>query len=264
MRLGRRTPLADFDGTSVGFGEPNPTTLRTATGRSATCEPMPGNKPSPPSMRPSRAAANASTTCPGSLGVSDQALHLDFQDLRHVKHFASGHEARHSSHGNCGYDALMNNILTFRVATQTDIPAMSRIRLAVTENVLSNPARITNQMYEDYLEKLGRGWVAESSEGIVGFAYACRADGSVWALFVQPGEERRGAARGMMNLLNSWLFSIGHDSIRLGTEANTRADRFYQAQGWKRGAMIDSVEVEYTLEREAWMDLQGIRSGSPI
>jgi len=158
----------------------------------------------------------------------------------------------------------MNNALTFRVATETDIPAMSRIRLAVTENALSNPARITTQMYEDYLEKLGRGWVAESSEGIVGFAYACRADGSVWALFVQPGEEGRGAARGMMNLLTSWLFSIGHDSIRLGTEANTRADRFYQAQGWKRGAMIDSVEVEYTLEREAWMDLQGVRSGSPI
>lgn len=46
---------------------------------------------------------------------------------------------------------------TFRPATVADIPAMSRIRLAVTENVLSDPSRVTEQMYRDYLEPLGRG-----------------------------------------------------------------------------------------------------------
>jgi hypothetical protein len=50
-----------------------------------------------------------------------------------------------------------------RQAEHRDIPAMSRIRLAVTENVLSNPARVTQQMYEDYLERSGRGWVAEAA-----------------------------------------------------------------------------------------------------
>jgi hypothetical protein len=29
---------------------------------------------------------------------------------------------------------------------------MSRIRFSVTENVLSDPGRITRQMYEDYLD----------------------------------------------------------------------------------------------------------------
>jgi len=146
----------------------------------------------------------------------------------------------------------MDETLSFRIATQADIPAMSRIRLAVTENRLSNPARITAQMYEDYLDKLGRGWVAERGGRVIGFAYACRADGSVWALFVQPGEEGRGAARGLMRLLTAWLFAEGHETLRLGTQANTRADRFYEAQGWKRGAMIDAIEVEYTLDRAAW------------
>lgn len=37
-------------------------------------------------------------------------------------------------------------------ARQADIAAMSRIRLSVSENVLSDPARVTLQMYEDYLE----------------------------------------------------------------------------------------------------------------
>lgn len=150
----------------------------------------------------------------------------------------------------------MKNTLTFRLAAKDDIPAMSRIRLAVTENTLSDPTRITTRMYEDYLETLGRGWVAESVGQIVGFAYACRVDGSVWALFVQPGQEGRGAARGLMKLLTAWLFSIGHERVQLGTEAGTRADRFYQAQGWKRGEMIDDCEVAYTLDRKTWLGMQ--------
>jgi hypothetical protein len=47
---------------------------------------------------------------------------------------------------------------------------MSRIRLAVTENVLSDPGRITGGMYEDYLEKSGRAWVAEDRGEIGSFA----------------------------------------------------------------------------------------------
>jgi hypothetical protein len=40
----------------------------------------------------------------------------------------------------------------YRQAPLANIPAMSIIRLAVKEKVLSNPAVITRQMYEDYLE----------------------------------------------------------------------------------------------------------------
>ena len=51
----------------------------------------------------------------------------------------------------------MNNKLHFRIATLADIPVMMEIRLAVKENVLSNPARVPYQMYVDYLDLLGRG-----------------------------------------------------------------------------------------------------------
>ena len=138
--------------------------------------------------------------------------------------------------------------LVLRRATVADIPAMSRIRLAVRENALSNPARITGQMYRDYLDALGRGWVAELHGEIVGFSYADRT-GSIWALFVDPPREGLGAGKRLLRLAVDWLFEIGFDEIRLGTAANTRADRFYAAQGWTREDMKDDVEVWYRLRR---------------
>ena len=136
-----------------------------------------------------------------------------------------------------------------RPATVADIPAMSRIRLAVKENALANPARITEAMYRDYLDALGRGWVAEQDGEIIGFAYADRTDSSIWALFVDPGREGRGAGKRLLRLASDWLFEIGNPEVRLGTAAHTRADRFYAAQGWAREGMKDDVEVWYRLRR---------------
>ncbi len=138
---------------------------------------------------------------------------------------------------------------TFRVATKADIPAMSEIRLAVKENVLSNPARITYQMYEDYLGPLGRGWVCELAGKVVGFSYAARADSSIWALFVLPEHEGRGIGKGLLDLAEEWLFGLGNEEIKLETAVNTRADRFYAARGWRRGEMKNHIEVQYTLHR---------------
>ena len=138
--------------------------------------------------------------------------------------------------------------LALRRATVADITQMSRIRIAVRENALSNPARITEAMYRDYLDRLGRGWVAELEGEIVGFSYAAR-DGSIWALFVDPAHEGHGAGKRLLRLAVDWLFETGHDEVHLGTEANTRADRFYAAQGWTRGDMKDDVEVAYRLRR---------------
>lgn len=138
--------------------------------------------------------------------------------------------------------------LEFRRATAADIPAMTAIRLAVRENVLSNPGRVTQQMYEDYLDRLGRGWVCARDGAVIGFSYAAREDHSIWALFVEPGHEGLGAGKRLLQLATDWLFSCGAQAVTLATSAGTRADRFYQAQGWQRGAMKDSVEVCYRLE----------------
>ena len=139
--------------------------------------------------------------------------------------------------------------LTYRRATADDIPAMSRVRLAVRENALSNPARVTEAMYRDYLDALGCGWVAELDGAIIGFSYADRTDSSIWALFVDPACEGLGAGKRLLRLAVDWLFEIGNDEIRLGTQANTRADRFYAAQGWTREGMRNDIEVGFHLRR---------------
>lgn len=141
------------------------------------------------------------------------------------------------------------NDIRYRQASIDDIPAMSEIRLLVRENVLRNPASVTHQMYVDYLHQSGRGWVGELEGRVIGFSYADQQDHSIWALFIHPDFEGRGAGKALLNLATEWLFAQGASRVILGTTANTRADRFYRALGWERGAMRNDVEVEYALAR---------------
>ena len=110
------------------------------------------------------------------------------------------------------------------------------IRLAVKENRLSDPGRVTTRMYEDYLYKLGRGWVCEQGGAIIGFSYADSTDGSIWALFVLPECEGRGAGNGLLQLAVDWLFAQGWDELKLGTAAGTRANQvIFITDGWHNG-----------------------------
>ena len=139
--------------------------------------------------------------------------------------------------------------LHFREAVQADIPAMSVIRLAVTENRLRDPSRITTEMYLDYLDRLGKSWVCEVDGVIAGFAAADKTDGSIWALFISPEHEGQGIGKRLLVLMADYLFALGHDKIVLSTSADTRADTFYASQGWERGKMKNDVEVLFSLSR---------------
>lgn len=140
---------------------------------------------------------------------------------------------------------------TFRAAVTTDIAAMSVVRLAVRENRLSNPDRITPAMYADHLGPLGQSWVCEVDGKIVGFSAAALRDASIWALFVLPEYECRGIGKRLLALATEWLFAQGAPRIVLGTATSTRADAFYAKQGWRRGKMLDAIEVEFTLDAAA-------------
>lgn len=94
-------------------------------------------------------------------------------------------------------------------------------------------------MYEDYLQLLGRGWVAEIDGEVVGFSYADKANSSIWALFISPSHEGKGLAKRLLNLATGWLFEQGETLVRLSTGADTRADRFYALQGWTRERVED-------------------------
>ncbi len=102
-------------------------------------------------------------------------------------------------------------------------------------------------MYEDYLEKDGRGWVAEIEGSVIAFCYADRNKASIWGLFVNPDHEGQGLAKALLKLAVAWLFELGHHCVSLSTAAHSRADRFYAAQGWRRGT-TNGREIEYVLE----------------
>lgn len=139
--------------------------------------------------------------------------------------------------------------MIFREARLEDIPALSEVRLSVKENVLSNPQRITRGMYETYLSEVGKGWLCEADGEVVGFSVASLRDASIWALFVRPQHEGRGIGRRLLHLATRWLFENGVSSISLSTAVGTRADRWYERQGWTRGEIKPDGEVQYTLDK---------------
>jgi GNAT superfamily N-acetyltransferase len=138
--------------------------------------------------------------------------------------------------------------MIFREAITEDISALSEVRLSVRENVLSNPHLITRAMYEEHLCSIGKGWLCEVDGAVVGFSVASLRDASIWALFVKPAYEGRGIGRRLLLLATGWLFDMGVSSIALSTAVDTRADRFYERQGWKRGEFKANGEVCYRLE----------------
>jgi GNAT superfamily N-acetyltransferase len=143
---------------------------------------------------------------------------------------------------------------TIRPALAADIPAMQRVRTAVRENRLSDPARIGP---EEYARRLApgvssRGWVADvPGSGVVGFSFVDAVDGNVWALFVAPEAERRGIGRALHDVAMRWLFDTGCPVAWLTTAPGTRALGFYQAAGW-RVIGLAGGELRLELEETAW------------
>jgi GNAT superfamily N-acetyltransferase len=138
--------------------------------------------------------------------------------------------------------------MTIRQATEADIPAMHRVRMAVTQNVLSDPGRISHDDYAAYLGERGRGWVVEVEGSVVGFAIGCRS-GNIWALFVDPGHEGHGHGKTLHAAMVAWLWAQGLRRLWLTTDAGTRAEAFYQAQGWRPCGMVSSGEIRLELDR---------------
>jgi GNAT superfamily N-acetyltransferase len=139
--------------------------------------------------------------------------------------------------------------MIFREARTEDIPAMSELRLSVRENALSDPGRITFEMYEDYLDERGRTWLCEIDGKIAGFSTAAAQDATIWALFVREKHEGKGVGTRLLQIAVDWLFENGAESVSLSTAIATRADKFYASSGWTRGALTGKNEVIYTLKK---------------
>lgn len=133
-----------------------------------------------------------------------------------------------------------------RVATRADIAGMHRVRLAVRENRLTSSA-IGEADYVPAIEAAGRGWVIDEGGDVRGFAVGNAITGNIWALFVDPRYEGRGFGRRLHDVMVRWLFAQGLLCLSLGTEPNTRAQRFYERAGWRLTGPSERGEVAYEL-----------------
>lgn len=137
--------------------------------------------------------------------------------------------------------------VSVRTALRSDIERLQEIRGSVRENVLGPTTRIGAHDYLAHLEPAGRTWVAEVDGRVVGFAAVSLPSANVWALFVEPAHEGRGAGRALHDALVEWLREHGYARVTLSTDPDTRASRFYETAGWQRTGVLENGEVTFAL-----------------
>ena len=142
--------------------------------------------------------------------------------------------------------------MLFREATIADIPQMQIVRHLVKENVLSNPALVTDEDCKNYITIKGKGWVCEVNNFIIGFSIADLVDKNIWALFVHPEFERKGIGKKLHDTMLTWYFNQTRETVWLSTAPNTRAEKFYRKAGWKDVGKHGKKEIKFEMNYDDW------------
>ena len=144
--------------------------------------------------------------------------------------------------------------MIFREATVEDIEQIQVVRNSVKENMLSNPALVTDADCEDYIIRRGKGWVCLVDDRVVGFSIADLVDHNIWALFIHPDHEGRGIGRTLHDMMMDWYFQQTDITVWLSTSPGTRADRFYRKRGWKEAGVYGKGETRFEMRYQDWKD----------
>ena len=137
--------------------------------------------------------------------------------------------------------------MIFREAEISDIRQIQLVRHSVTENVLSNPALVTDDDCVEFLTVRGKGWVCEIDTRIVGFAVADLKENNIWALFISPEFEGRGIGRKLHEMMLDWYFRQDKKDVWLGTSPDTKAEKFYRKLGWKETGTHGKNEIKFEM-----------------
>ncbi|MEO7960865.1 MAG: GNAT family N-acetyltransferase [Ginsengibacter sp.] len=146
--------------------------------------------------------------------------------------------------------------MILREAGIGDIDQIQIVRHAVKENVLSDPALVTNEDCIEYLTKRGKGWVCEIDNLIAGFAIVDLKDQNIWALFVHTDFEKNGFGTMLHNTMLTWYFSKSKDKVWLSTSPRTRAEIFYRRQGWQENGTYGKGEIKFEMTFENWQKIK--------
>ena len=144
--------------------------------------------------------------------------------------------------------------MIFREAIIDDIPQIQLVRNSVKENMLSDPALVTDKDCEDYLTRRGRGWVCIVENRLVGFSIVDLTNKNVWALFVHPDFENKGIGKRLHDIMIDWYFDHTKEIVWLGTAPGTRAEKFYRKAGWKEIGVHGKGEIKFEMNYDEWRD----------
>ena len=128
--------------------------------------------------------------------------------------------------------------MKIREAQLEDIETLFNIRTSVIENHQSREELatlgITPETVAEMLQSDCRAWIAEIDQQPIAFSMANAAEKTIFAMFVLPSFEGRGAGRALMQQAEQWLWFQGVEEIWLltGNDSNLRAYGFYRHLGW--------------------------------
>lgn len=145
--------------------------------------------------------------------------------------------------------------MIFREADIKDIEQIQFVRRSVKENRLSDPALVSDADVEEYMTNRGRGWVCEQGNRILGFAIVDLIENNVWALFVHPDYEAKGIGKKLHGIMLDWYFLHTRETIWLGTEPQSRAEKFYRLQSWKQAGTHGKGEVKMEMDFITWSNI---------
>lgn len=154
---------------------------------------------------------------------------------------------------NKGQQSHQNTIMQIREATAGDIAGIQKVRNAVKENRLSDPALVPDSDVLDYITRRGKGWVATEGETIIGFSIISLLDNNVWALFIDPEHEKRGTGTQLHRVMMDWYFSNTEQPVWLSTAPGTRAEQFYRKAGWTETGIYGKGEIKFEMKAADWV-----------
>ena len=143
--------------------------------------------------------------------------------------------------------------MNFREAKVEDIRQIQVVRNSVKENALSDPKLVSDEDCKEFITVRGKGWVCEIDNRIVGFAIADLKENNIWALFLDPGFEKKGIGRQLHKIMLDWYFMQTKKNVWLGTALNTRAKYFYKRAGWQESGLHGTKEKRFEMTYEIWM-----------
>ena len=153
---------------------------------------------------------------------------------------------RRGAAGGLSAGGAVFRVISVRRALPQDIDQMIRIRGAVRENRLRDPASVSRADY-DWFVAQERIWLADLDGQIAGFAAGDPRDGTIWALFVDPGQEGAGLGAALLAKVCEDLAADGHATLRLSTDPGTKAARLYARLGWEEQGLLADGEMEFLL-----------------